>query len=76
MLSSWWHKICNKITTLSIPPYTISQSVALFYGNKFLGAVGEDALYLVTAMAIDPELETAVIDAGELVRKRRIGGYQ
>ena len=51
---------------------TFSQSVALFYGKKFLEAVGNDALYLLTA--IDPELETAVITAGELVRKRRMGG--
>ena len=51
---------------------TFSQSAALFYGKKFLDAVGYDALYLLTA--IDPELETAVIAAGELVRKRRIGG--
>ena len=51
---------------------TFSQSAALFYGKKFLEAVGYDALYLLTA--IDPELETAVITAGELVRKRRMGG--
>ena len=53
---------------------TFSQSAALFYGKKFLETVGYDALYLLTA--IDPELETAVITAGELVRKRRMGGYE
>jgi hypothetical protein len=67
---AWWHKFCNK--TL-VQPY---QSAALFYGKKFLESVGEDALYVRTTTAIDPELEKAVTDAGELVRKRRIGGYQ
>ena len=53
----------------SWPP---SAALSLFYGKKFLETVGKDALYLLTA--IDPELETAVITAGELVRKRRMGG--
>lgn len=45
-----------------------SRAVALYYGTKFLSAVGDEQIHHVS---IDVDLEAAVIDAGKRVRFER-----